>query len=68
MDGNTKIQELVAEVLDKQPNFDESFVAQGGDSFRAIVLMERLAEEVQVNVELEQLLSTASLRSVLSLT
>lgn len=66
MNGN-KAVELLTELLGKKPNLDKSFIQEGGDSFSALLLTERLAEEGNIQVEIDRLLSHEPLRGVLGL-
>lgn len=56
---------LLADVLGHEPNLDNSFVGEGGDSFSATVFMDRLAREAGEMVNLDQLLSDQPLRCFL---
>lgn len=67
MNGGNTSYALLVEVLGHEPNLDNSFVVEGGDSFSAIVFMDRLAERSGETVSLEHLLSDQPLRNVLDL-
>lgn len=67
MADNDVVLSVVKEVLGREPDLGNSFVEEGGDSFNAIVLMERLEGILERPISLESLLSDEPIRSVLGI-
>lgn len=65
MENSDLIVSVVKDVLGHEPDLDKSFIAEGGDSFNAIVLLEKLDGSLEKPVDLESLLSDDPLRKVL---
>lgn len=61
----TEIAEILAEVLDvPRVGLDDDFLELGGDSLRAIEVLNLLAERAGLVVELEQLFDAATVRNL----
>lgn len=67
MANTNAVLSIVKEVLGHKPDLENSFVEEGGDSFSAIVLMERLEGKLERTITLEALLSDEPIRSVLGI-
>lgn len=65
MSKNDQLLAVLISVLGSEPNVNNSFIAEGGDSFNALIVIERLAEDLDVNIDLDELLSDRSIKSVL---